>query len=83
MIKIIKESIANVDTDAIVNAANSHFKMGGGVCCAILCAGINDLNEKAFYKVLEIVEEDRPKAFVLEMDTSVMSKSFCKVLTAA
>ena len=46
----------------------------------VLCAGINGLNEEAFYKVLEIVEKDIPKAFVLEMDTSVISKSFCKTL---
>lgn len=46
----------------------------------VLCAGINDLNEEAFYKVLEIVEKDIPKAFVFEMDTSIISKSFCKTL---
>lgn len=46
MIRIIKESITNVDTDAIVNAANSHLKMGGGVCGAIFFgAGISDLQE--------------------------------------
>ena len=46
----------------------------------VLCAGINGLSEEAFYKILEIVEKDIPKAFVLEMDTSIISKSFCKTL---
>ena len=34
-IKIQKISITELDTDAIVNAANSELQMGGGVCGAI------------------------------------------------
>ena len=46
----------------------------------VLCAGLNGLDEKALYKVLDIIEEDLPKAFVLEMDTHVITKSFCKLV---
>lgn len=33
--KIVHNDIAEMNTDAIVNAANSHLQMGGGVCGAI------------------------------------------------
>ena len=43
-IKIRKSSITVLDTDAIVNAANIHLLMGGGVCGAIFsCAGAERL----------------------------------------
>lgn len=46
----------------------------------ILCAGITGLSEEVFYQILEIIEEDGPIAFVLEMDTRPMSKAFCQTL---
>ena len=38
-IKFVKGDITELETDAIVNAANSHLKMGGGVAGAILRKG--------------------------------------------
>ena len=43
-ISILKASITTLDTDAIVNAANSRLQNGGGVCGAIFqAAGAYDL----------------------------------------
>ena len=45
-IEIQKESIINLETDAIVNAANSGLQAGGGVCGAIFqAAGYEKLQE--------------------------------------
>ena len=45
-IEIRKENIINLDTDAIVNAANSGLQAGGGVCGAIFrAAGYDKLQE--------------------------------------
>ena len=38
MIKIIKQDIATMDTDAVVNAANEYLSAGSGVCGAIFRA---------------------------------------------
>ena len=46
----------------------------------VLTAGINGLNESILFKLLEIIERDRPKAFVFEMDAYGFSKSFCKTI---
>ena len=46
----------------------------------MLTAGINGLNESILFKLLEIIERDRPKAFVFEMDAYGFSKSFCKTI---
>ena len=49
--QIVHNDITNMDTDAIVNAANSNLAMGGGVCGAIFkCAGEDEL-QKACKKI--------------------------------
>ena len=37
-LQIVRENIVHMHTDAIVNAANSHLRPGGGVCGAIFDA---------------------------------------------
>jgi O-acetyl-ADP-ribose deacetylase (regulator of RNase III) len=45
-IEVIKSSITNSDTDAIVNAANEGLFRGSGVCGAIFAAAGDDLEEE-------------------------------------
>lgn len=43
-LQIVRENIVHMHTDAIVNAANSHLRPGGGVCGAIFdAAGYEDM----------------------------------------
>ncbi len=45
--QIVHNDITKMDTDAIVNAANSQLQLGGGVCCAIFhAAGVELLQEE-------------------------------------
>ena len=46
----------------------------------VLTAGISNLNENIFFAILEIIERDSPKAFILEMSTNTIDYSFCKIL---
>jgi O-acetyl-ADP-ribose deacetylase (regulator of RNase III) len=46
MVRLIKGDITDLDVDAIVNAANSALKMGGGVAGAILRKGGRTIQEE-------------------------------------
>lgn len=45
-LKIVNDNICNMKVDAIVNAANSSLKMGGGVCGAIFSSAGADMLQK-------------------------------------
>lgn len=45
-LQIVNDNICNMKTDAIVNAANSSLKMGGGVCGAIFSSAGADKLQK-------------------------------------
>ena len=45
-IKLLKGDITELDADAIVNAANAHLKMGGGVAGAILRKGGQSIQDE-------------------------------------
>ncbi len=49
-VTVIQGDITQVEVDAIVNAANSHLIMGGGVAGAILRAGGRTIQEEAYMK---------------------------------
>ena len=49
-ISVVKGDIAKIDTEAIVNAANNEFRMGGGVAGAIKRAGGKIIEEEAMEK---------------------------------
>lgn len=48
---IVNGDITHMDTDAVVNAANSHLKAGGGVCGAIFSAAGHELLARACDKI--------------------------------
>lgn len=52
--KIVNEDITKMDVEAIVNAANTGLKMGGGVCGAIFRAAGADKLTKACEKISPI-----------------------------
>ena len=45
-IKLVKGDITELAVDAIVNAANAHLQMGGGVAGAILRKGGQSIQDK-------------------------------------
>lgn len=49
-ITVVKADITEMDTEAIVNAANNHFYMGGGVAGAIKRKGGKEIEEEAVKK---------------------------------
>jgi O-acetyl-ADP-ribose deacetylase (regulator of RNase III) len=49
-IELVKGDITQQEVDAIVNAANTHLVMGGGVAGAIRRAGGDQINEEAIKK---------------------------------
>lgn len=55
-------------------------KIIGETAYDVLTAGISHLNENIFFAILEIIERDLPKAFVLEMSMNTIDYSFCKML---
>ena len=63
--KIINGDITEIESDAIVNAANSYLRQGGGVCGAIF--------EKAGY---EILEKKCKKIGYLETTEAVITKGY-------
>jgi len=46
MIKLVKGDITDLKVDAIVNAANAHLQMGGGVASAILRKGGSEIQSE-------------------------------------
>ena len=46
-IRIVKEDIASLDVDAVVNAANDHLWMGAGVAGALKKAGGDEIEREA------------------------------------
>ncbi len=46
-IEIVQDDITKQDTEAIVNAANSHLKHGGGVAAAIVRAGGEQIQKES------------------------------------
>jgi O-acetyl-ADP-ribose deacetylase (regulator of RNase III) len=46
VLELVKGDITELETDAIVNAANSHLKMGGGVAGAIRRKGGNSIQDE-------------------------------------
>ncbi|MHA1298147.1 MAG: macro domain-containing protein [Candidatus Helarchaeota archaeon] len=52
-IKVIHDSITNLNVDAIVNPANSYMKMGGGVAKAIKKAAGQEVEGEAIKKLKE------------------------------
>jgi O-acetyl-ADP-ribose deacetylase (regulator of RNase III) len=49
-IRIVKEDIARLDVDAVVNAANDHLWMGAGVAGALKRAGGDEIEREAMAK---------------------------------
>jgi O-acetyl-ADP-ribose deacetylase (regulator of RNase III) len=47
IVRVVEDDITRMETDAIVNAANNHFWMGGGVAGAIKRAGGSSIETEA------------------------------------